>query len=643
MQAVPTLPDAAEAAFATDFARPEGTMLFPPDGTRTAAAVRDPDGMLADAMVAGPAFWDRHARSLTWFAPWQATLEGDGPAHRWFVGGRFNITANLYDRHLAAGRGGAPALTYLSESGEQTTYSYADALSAVCRTANVLRDAGVQAGDRVILYMPLCAEGIFAMHACARIGAVHSVVYAGMGAGALRSRIQDAGARVVIYADATYRRGATVDLAAIAIEATAGLPQPVRMLALQRCARPVPTGHTDLLQAMARAEDHCAPEPLDASHPLFILYTSGTTGTPKGIVHTHAGYAVGVDWFARSYFEIGPSAVWWSTSDIGWIVGHSCMSYGPFLAGGHQIIREGAPDFPDPGVVWRLVEQLRVTQMFAAPTLIRMYMKYGPETVSPTDRSSLRLLACAGEPLNAEALLWARDHILTTNGHLHGHVIDNFWQTEVASPLLATLPAMPAKPGHAGVPMPTVKIRIVDADGDTVGPGQAGSLVVTDPLPYMTGAIWNDPQRYASIWSKKLGGYVTGDYAAMAADGYVAILGRSDDVINVAGHRLGTAEIESSLIAHPAVAECAVIGLPDEIKGTRIQAFVTPKTGQDAGDALRDALLAHVSAQLGPIARPSALSFVEKLPKTRSGKIMRRVLRAQCLGEPVGDLSTQED
>lgn len=619
--------------------------LAPPANVVAAAKVKDVDALLGKAMADPDAFWAAHAETLEWADKWHTVLETDHPHHRWFSGGTTNITVNCLDRHVMDGFGEKRALTFVAESGEIRQYTYAEVLAEVSRVANALYGLGVRKGDRVVIYMPLMPEGIFTMLACARMGAIHSVVYAGMGETALRTRIEDSGAKALVYADATYRRGQEVDLLKIVMGGLAGLAKrPEVIIGLnRRKGKGLPEGHLGFIETVAAAEEAFDPEVLDAEHPLFILYTSGTTGRPKGVLHVHGGYMVGLDYCARNYFEIDRGSVWWSLSDIGWIVGHSYICYGPFLAGGEQIIREGAPDFPDPTVVWKLVERFKVTQMFVSPTLIRMYMRMGKGALEGSDRSSLRLMACAGEPLNPEAAAWATENILSANGRAHGYIMDNFWQTEVASPLLATFPVMPGRPGYAGRAMPTVRTRIVDAEGHPVGPDKPGSLIIERPMPYMMRTIWNDDERYRSVWSKTLGGYVTGDLATMDENGYIAILGRSDDVINIAGHRIGTAEIESCLIEHPSVAEAAAIGLPDEVKGARIKVFVILKKGFTASDELAHELVAHVRKNLGPIAQPSEIQFMDKLPKTRSGKIMRRLLKARELGQDLGDTSTLEE
>ncbi|MGV0762114.1 acetate--CoA ligase [Tistrella mobilis] len=618
----------------------------PPAGVVEAATVKDPKAYVAAANADPLAYWAERAQSLTWTKPWDEVCRFEMPDHQWFIGGRTNISINCLDRHVQAGRGDAKAMTFVSENGEERSFTYAEALAEVCRIANGLKSLGVARGDRVVIYMPLTPEGVFSMHACARIGAVHSMVYAGMGEGALKKRIQDSGAKVVLVSDATWRRGKIVDLKGIVDRALAGddAPKLDHVVVLSRTGREVAAGEVDFASLIAHQPDFIEAEEMEAEDPLFILYTSGTTGAPKGVVHVHGGYMVGCDTLIRTFFGVTQDSVWWSLSDIGWIVGHSYIAYGPMLVGCHQIIREGTPDYPDAGVTWDVVDRFGVTEMFTAPTAVRMWMRFGSDFVKKYSRRSLKVMACAGEPLNPEAWSWAQREILSDDGEAFAHCVDNFFQTEVASPMLGTYPAMATRPGRAGIAMPTLLARIVDPEtGADVPNGQGGLFVVEKPLPYMLRTVWGDPKRYASYWSERLGGYVTGDLAVRDDEGYIALLGRSDDVINVAGHRIGTADVESSLVGHPAVAEAAVVGLPDELKGEKIKAFVVVRAGETGDQALVAKLVAHVREDLGPIAQPSELVIVDKLPKTRSGKIMRRLLKARELGLPEGDTSTLDE
>ncbi|HYB98650.1 MAG TPA: acetate--CoA ligase [Candidatus Limnocylindrales bacterium] len=612
----------------------------PSPRVRARALVSDYDDWYRSWETHPDAFWDAAARDLDWFAPWSRVSEIHGSRHRWFVGGKTNLSYNCLERNIERGRGHKIALHFESERGPARTYTYTQAMGEVCRIANALKSFGIGKGDRVVLYMPLTPEGIFTMQACARIGAIHSVVYAGMGPDALRQRIEDSHARMLVYADATYRRGKVIPLNGIVEKALHGLNFVENVLVHRRegLGR-LGWRETDFIETVSAQSDECPAEHMDADDPAFILYTSGTTGRPKGVVHVHGGYAVGVHTLIRNYYDVREEDVWWSTSDIGWIVGHSYICYGPMLAGCAQVVREGAPDHPDAGVVWSLVEKYRVTGMFTAPTAIRMFMRAGEQFVDRHDISSLRVLYCAGEPFNPEAWVWAQRHI----GRNGAAVVDHYWQTEIASPMIGTLPSMAGRPGYVGKPMPGVRLDIVDGSGAPVPDGQGGLLVMKAPVPYMMRTLWNDPERYESYWNATLGGYVTGDIAVRDAEGYYAVLGRADDVLNVAGHRIGTAEVESALLTHAAVAESAVIGLPDPIKGECIKAFVVLRSGAAAGDELEAQLIAHVRDTLGPIAQPSAISFIGALPKTRSGKIMRRLLKARELGQDEGDVSTLED
>lgn len=613
--------------------------LEPGQNVREQAFLRDYPAWVA-AGEDRDKFWADAASELHWFEPWTAVSEINIPAHRWFLGGRTNISYNCLERNIARGLGDRAALHVECEAAPARSFTYREILEEVSRIANGLKSLGVGRGDRVIIYMPLGAEGLFTMQACARIGAVHSVVYAGMGPDALRHRIEDSKAEVVVCSDVTYRRGVTVPLESIVDQAVTGLDF-LRHVVVHRRDSVAPASDAsgiklDFVGTFEGMSKVCEAESMDSEDPCFILYTSGTTGKPKGVVHVHGGYAVGVHLLMRNYFDTRETDVWWSMSDIGWIVGHSYICYGPMLAGATQVIREGTPDWPDASVTWSMVEKYRVTTMFTAPTAVRMFMRMGEEVLAGHDRSSLRVLFCAGEPFNPEAWEWAQKHLVT-----NGQVVDNYWQTEIASPMIGTFPGMTGRPGFAGKPMAGVQLKLVDADGEAAGPGEGGLLIMEQPLPYMMRTIYGDHQRYEELWSRKLGGYVTGDVAVCDSEGYWAVLGRSDDVLNVAGHRIGTADVESALITHAQIVESAVIGLPDDIKGERIVAFAVLKSGGGSAELERE-LIAHVRNSLGPIAQPSQVKFVEALPKTRSGKIMRRLLKARELGLDEGDTSTLE-
>jgi acetyl-CoA synthetase len=641
--------DTAASAYraAIDTLMADEAAIEPPTWLAEAAAI-DYDAERAAAEASPEAFWAAKADALDWIRPWDVVLRFEPPNHRWFVGGKLNATLNTIDRHVHSPRRNKAAVIWVGEDGEEKTYTYNRLYREVNRFANALRRLGVEQGDRIILYMPLVPEGIIAMLASARIGAIHSVVYAGMGTEALRSRIEDAGARVVVCSDYTYRRGKAVHLKPTVDQAVRDLPQVEHVIVHRRGSYPGDPDRPDLegerehdFYDIQNARDiHCEPAAVDAEDPLFILYTSGTTGKPKGVVHPTGGYMVGVTYLSRAFYQIGERDIYWSTSDIGWIVGHSFIVYGPLSVGATVLCREGAPDYPSPEVTWELCERFGVDLMFTAPTALRMWMSHGGDVPAKYDLSRLRLLACAGEPLNPEAQRWAQEHLV---GQGHGYVVDNWWQTEIAGPVLGTLPTFPARPGKVGQPMPGVRARVVDPDGNDIEAGKGGRLVLEAPLPYMLRTVWNDPDRYAEYWSEFEGRYSAGDVAVRDADGYFAVLGRADDVMNVAGHRIGTADVEGSLLRHPAVAESAVIGLPDPVKGEYIKAFVVLKPGTERAGGLVGSLKDHVRQDLGPIAQPAEVELRDALPKTRSGKIVRRLLKAESLGEDPGDLSTLAD
>lgn len=614
----------------------------PPERVAKQAWVTDYESVY-DLSTGDPArFWGDIASELEWFAPWEKVLEWNYPYAKWFVGGKCNISYNCLDRHLAGPRRDKIAIIWIGEDGAERTFTYGELYGLVSRIANGLKSIGVEKGDRVCIYMPLTPEGMAAMLACGRIGAVHSVVYAGLGSSALRSRIQDAEAKVVLTADVGFRRGKAVDLKGVVDEAVEGLDYVEKIVVMRRSTPKTELAdgrEVDFEDLIERSSPSCPPEVMDSEDLLFILYTSGTTGRPKGPVYVHGGYMVGTYYLCKIAYDLKDDDVYWCTSDIGWIVGHSSIVYGPLINGTTLIVREGAPDYPNPGTFWSIVEKHRVTKIFTAPTAIRMFMKFGEQWPSKYDLSSLRVLICAGEPLNPEALLWTYRHI----GRENMAVCDNWWQTETAAPTIGTLPCMTAKPGRAGKPMPGIVAGVVDREGRPVGPNKGGLLVLKGPWPHMMRTIYKDPERYEEYWNAVPGCYLAGDVATIDDEGYIGVLGRADDVLNVAGHRIGTAEVESALVSHPAVAEAAVIGKPDDIKGEAIKAFVTLKVSFEPSDDLTQTLLNHVRKELGPIAVPSELEYVSKLPKTRSGKIMRRLLKAKELGTEIGDISTLEE
>ncbi len=584
-------------------------------------------------------FWGDYARRFVWTRKWDHVMEWSGATHKWFVGARTNITLNALDRHANSDHCNRLAYIWLGEDGTERKITYAELYRMVCRFANGLKSIGVKKGDRVIIYMPLTVEGVVSMLACARIGAIHSVVYAGLGHAALRDRVTDAQARVVICADAGYRRGKPVDLKSIVDQAIDDVEFVEKVVVFSRQGpfqqqNPREVDFNSLFNFPA----DCPAEDMDSEDPVFILYTSGTTGKPKGVVHVHGGFMVGTTYHLRNFFDVSERDVFWCTSDIGWIVGHSYIVYSPLCAGVTTLFREGAIDFPNPGIAWEIVEKYAVTKIFTAPTAIRMFMRFGEQYPQKYDLTSLRVLSCAGEPLNPEAWRWAQTY-LCGDGKW-GYCIDNWWQTEIAGPTIGTHCTMPTRPGKAGTAQPGVEADVVDENGVAVPPGQGGRLVLKRPFPHMMRTVWGNPERWEKEWNVIPGCYNTGDVAIKDKDGYIAVIGRADDVLNVAGHRIGTAEVESALVSHPAVAEAAAIGIPDKLKGEVIKVFVQLRSGHVASDALSAALIDHVRQELGPIATPAALDFVAALPKTRSGKIMRRFLKAKEMGADTGDLST---
>ena len=597
-------------------------------------------GECARALKYPEVFWADYASQFAWSRKWDRVLECDGVHHKWFTGAKTNITINALDRHANSERCNRAAFIWLGEDGSERIVTYGQLHRTVCRFANGLKSLGVVKGDRVVIYMPLTIEGAVAMLACARIGAIHSVVYAGLGHAALQDRVVDAQAKVVIVGDVGFRRGKTVALKAIVDEAVEKLDFVEKVVVYTRSktelAGPREVDFNDLM----KFSPDCPAEEMEAEDPLFLLYTSGSTGKPKGVVHVHGGYMVGTTYHLSNYFDVGERDIFWCTSDIGWVVGHSYIVYAPLCAGVTTLFREGAIDYPNPGVAWEIVERYGVTKMFTAPTALRMFMRYGESYPAAHDLTTLRVIACAGEPLNPEAWRWAQTH-LAGDGKW-GYVIDNWWQTELGGPALGTPPTMAMRPGKVGVAVPGAEADVLDENGKSALPGVGGRLVLKRPFPHMLRTVWGDPARYERDWQVIPGCYMTGDVAMRDKDGYIAVLGRYDDVLNVAGHRIGTAEVESALVSHPAVAEAAAIGVPDVMKGETIKVFVQVRGDHVASDALAAALIEHVRRELGPIATPSSLEFVASLPKTRSGKILRRFLKAKEAGVDAGDVSTME-
>ncbi len=622
----------------------ETSQILPPPALVQQAFLQDPDTAYKDSVEFPEAFWEEVANELSWFKRWDRVFQWDYPTFKWFLGAKCNITYNALDRQLANGNKNKAAFVWLGEDGSERVFTYGRLAQLVNRFANGLRSLGVSKGDRVVIYMPLSPEGAIAMLACARIGAVHSVVYAGFSVGSLRDRILDAQAKVVITADVGYRRGNEVDLKGICDQSVDGLDVVEHVVVWSRKGEAPAPGpkEVEFEKLMAESSVDCPAEEMDSEDPLYILYTSGTTGKPKGVLHVHGGYMVGTYYHFKTFWDVKDDDVFWCTSDIGWVVGHSYIVYAPLVAGATTVFREGAIDYPHPGVFYETIEKYGVNVIFTAPTALRMLMRYGEEYPQQYDLRSLRFLTCAGEPLNPEALKWTYEHICGSGEW--GHVVDNWWQTETGGPCLGTTATMPVKPGRVGRPLPGASMDIVDREGQSITePDKGGLLVITRPFPHFFRTVYGDPERYAQDWNTIPGVYLTGDVALRNTDGYYMVVGRADDVLNVAGHRIGSAEVESALVSHPAVAEAAVIGKPDELRGESIKGFVTLRMGQEPSEEMVAALKLHVRNELGPIAVPAELEFTPTLPKTRSGKIMRRLLKAQELGIDPGDITTLEE
>ena len=629
-----------------DLLREERTFP-PPADFRARAVVRD-ESVYADAERDPEGFWARFAAELEWSTPWNRVLDWQPPHAKWFVGGKINASVNCLDRHVRGPRRNKAALIWEGEPGDRRTLTYFDLHRQVSTFANVLKSLGVGRGDRVAIYLPLIPELAIAMLACARIGAVHSVVFGGFSAESLRDRINDSACRLLITADGGYRRGQIVPLKQVADEAVSGTPSIEHVVVVQRGAGvgTVAMGPRDRWyhELMRGASATCEPEPMDSEDMLYILYTSGTTGKPKGIVHTTGGYLVGTYATTKLVFDLHDDDVYWCSADIGWVTGHSYVVYGPLANGATVLMYEGAPDWPKKDRFWSLIEQYGVSVFYTAPTAIRAFMRWGTEWPEKHDLSSLRLLGSVGEPINPEAWIWYYKFI----GGARCPVVDTWWQTETGAIMITPLPGVTTlKPGSATRPFPGISAEIRTERGEKVDVG-GGLLALTRPWPSMLRGIYGDPDRYVrQYWNKWGSGvYVTGDGAKRDADGYYWLLGRVDDVINVAGHRIGTMEVESALVDHPSVAEAAVVGRAHEIKGQAIAAFVTLKEGLGAGTPTKDlvdALKEHVVKKIGAIARPDDILFTADLPKTRSGKIMRRLLRDIAEGKALGDTTTLAD
>ncbi len=628
----------------------EGEVYRPSASVIDQANVPDWDAMADFARRDLQGFWEERAKELVWFQPWDKVLDdSNAPFYKWFVGAKTNIVYNCLDRHIATWRRNKLALIWEGENGDLRTFSYHALNREVCKFANVLRSMGVKKGDRVTIYMGRVPELPIAMLACAKIGAVHSVVYGGFSVEALHGRLEDSESNVCITCDGGFMNGKIVELKRIVDEALKRAATVEHVIVFKRTGHDVPMEQgrdywwhelMGLPVARANGGNRCETEVMDAEDPLFMLYTSGTTGKPKAILHTHGGYMVGVAATLESVFDLKEDDRWWCAADPGWITGHSYIVYGPLLVGATSFMYEGAPTYPYPNRWWSMIEKYGINVLYCAPTAIRGLMRFGEAWPNRHDLSSLRLLGTVGEPINPEAWRWY--HRVIGKGRCP--IMDTWWQTETGMFMITPMPVVDLKPGSATRPFPGIEADVVDEAGNPVPVGEEGYLVLKTPWPAMLRTIYKDPERYVSqYWSKFPGRYFTGDSARKDADGYFWIIGRVDDVIKVSGYRLGTAEIESALVSHPAIAEAAAIGLPHEIKGNAIHAWVILKAGYEANEALVEELKAHVGHELGPIAKPEKINFIPQLPKTRSGKIMRRVLRARALGLPEGDVSTLEE
>ncbi len=625
-----------------------GKMYHPPEEIVKTAHIKDYDSLYQKSVKNREEFWAEEASKLSWYKKWDQVLDGsDKPFYKWFVGGQINIVHNAIDRHLQTWRRNKLALIWEGEPGDLRTFSYHALNREVSKFANVLKSMGVRKGDVVTIYMPQIPELAIAMLACAKIGAAHSVVYGGFSVEALAERIEDAESRVLITADGGWRRGKITDLKSIANEAMKRSPTIEVCITVKRTGQEVymendrDFWYHDLM-TLPIASFRCETEVMDAEDILFILYTSGTTGRPKGLIHTHGGYSVYTSTTHRYVFDIREEDRWWCAADPGWITGHSYIIYGPLINGATVMMYEGAPNHPYPNRWWQMIEKYGITILYTSPTAIRGLMRFGEAWPNRHDLSTLRLLGSVGEPINPEAWRWYYRVI----GREKCPIMDTWWQTETGGFMITPLPITPLKPGSATKPFFGNEVAVVDDSGKEVSSGEEGKLVIKNAWPGMARTIFKDPERYREVYWKdfaKQGWYKAGDSARIDEDGYIWIIGRIDDVIKVSGYRLGTAEIESALVSHPLVAEAAVIALPHELKGNAIHAFVILKAGKAGNKKLAEELKEHVSHEMGPIARPEEIIFSDKLPKTRSGKIMRRVLKARALGVDEGDLSTLEE
>ena len=590
-------------------------------------------------------FWDQRAKLLKWFKPWKKTLEWNIPFAKWFVGGQINASYNALDINQQE-KSSKTAIFWEGEDGESRIITYGELYVQVKKFANVLKSLGVKRGERITIYLPMVPELVTVMLACARIGVIHTVVFSGFSAISLKDRVEDSGSKIIVTADGGFRKGKLIKLKEIVDESASSVNSVEHVIILRRANNKINLNAKDMLWSdlMNTSSEDCEAEKLDSTHPLYILYTSGTTGKPKGVLHGTGGYLTQLYSTFKWAFDIKDDDVYFCTADIGWVTGHSYVVYGPLLHGATQVMYEGSPDYPNASRMWDIIQKYKVTIFYTTPTALRMFMKFGDDIPNSFNLSTLRLLGTVGEPINPEVWKWYFDVI----GKNKCPIIDTWWQTETGGMMISNLPGIetiPLKPGSATQSIPGVDIAVIDDDGNEVDDGTKGSLVIRKPWPGMLLTLWNDDEKYKNVyWSKYEGMYYPGDYAIKDADNYLWLLGRSDDVLKVAGHRIGTAELESVLVSHKSVVESAVCGIPDEIKGESIIAFIVLKEGvSESNDILRTDLTETVRNGIGPIATPSEFYFVTKLPKTRSGKIMRRLLKAIANKEKIGDVSTLED
>ena len=590
-------------------------------------------------------FWNEQAKNLFWFKTWDKTLEWDPPFAKWFVGGTINASYNALDVNLKK-RAKKTAILWEGENGDRRALTYEDLWLEVNKFANVLKSLRVNKGDRVTIYLPMVPELPISMLACARIGAIHTVVFSGFSSNSLRDRIEDSKSKIIITADGGYRRGNIIKLKEVVDDAIKDLDFVQNVIVYERTKHEVTLNKKDKLwnELMKNAKTSCEPEKLESTHPLYILYTSGTTGKPKGVLHGTGGYLTHLHSTFQWAFDIKDSDVYFCSADIGWVTGHSYVVYGPLMHGATQLMYEGAPDYPDPSRMWDLIQRYKITIFYTTPTALRMFMKFGDSIPNSFDLSSLRLLGTVGEPINPEVWVW----YFKTIGKENCPIVDTWWQTETGGLMISNLPGLetiPLKPGSATKPIPGAQISVVDAKGVELAANTKGYLVIKNPWPGMLLTLWNDDAKYKSVyWSKYENVYYPGDYAIKDNDGYIWLLGRADDVLKIAGHRIGTAELESSIVSHKDVAEAAVCGIPHEVKGEAIIAFVVLKEGvKKTGDPLKKEIIEVIRSGVGAIATPEQIYFVTRLPKTRSGKIMRRLLKAIANNDNIGDVSTLED